>query len=269
MYVSKKHVLTIALAMSVLSSPLISQASPTTNPSKTGTPTGTTAHAPLKIGNPKSIELNERGVVAVKSRDFKLAENLFKQALAADPLNITAVYNLSGVYVTQKKEAAAIVLLNDVTARYASDPELFVRLGDAYFSSRKPIDAIRSYEQALALDSQLPAVNAKLGTLYALQNNLSKAETHFGRAVTLNPHDAQALSNYSSVLLSNNKAQDAIRVAKNALQIKVTSDTYVTLGNAYEVLKDHENARISFEKALALGNQSPGLEAKIKSLKVG
>ena len=81
----------------------------------------------------RSLELNEQGVVAIKGRNFDRAESLFKQALEVDEKNLTAVFNLAGMYITNKKDAQAVTLLSKYAKDYPSDAGLQARLGDAYF----------------------------------------------------------------------------------------------------------------------------------------
>lgn len=220
----------------------------------------------LSAQSKHSLELNEQGVAAVQRRDYASAESLFRRALDTDDHNITAVFNLAGVYITNKKESQAIPLLTKYSQLFPKDAGLMARLGDAYFSSQNPKNAITSYEKALALDGSYPGVAARLGTLYALQNKLAKAATMYERAVKENPRDANALQNLSNLYLGLGKPQQAITTAKKALQISSTAEAYVTLGNAYQELKDDRNALISFQRAKELGHKDPALSKVIESL---
>ena len=217
--------------------------------------------------SPKSLELNELGAQALKGKDLKRAEQMFKDAIAADRNNLTAVFNLAGVYITQKKEDVAISLLKDYTDRYDKDASLYVRMGDAYFSSRNLPGAHKSYEKAWSLDPNYSGLAGKLASIYTLYNDYPKAELYLKKVVDQNPRDAQALANLSSIFLANGKIQESIATAKLALQVKVSSDVYVTLGNAYELSGDKPNSLIAFERARDLGDKRPEITDKIKTLK--
>jgi len=213
-----------------------------------------------------SIELNEQGVAAVTGQNFEAAERYFQRAVAADEGNITAVYNLAGMYLTNKKHEEAVALLKEYTRRVPEDAGLFVRLGDAYFASRNLPDAVELYEQGAKLDDTFPGVHEKLGTIYALMQRLDEAEAALLRAAQNDPQNGNVLANLSSVFLGNEKPQKAISTARRALQIEPTSDVYVTLGTAYEILEDFENSLISFRRAVDLGDDRPELKQKIKAL---
>lgn len=214
----------------------------------------------------RSLELNEQGVIAIKAKDFSRAESLFSEALSVDSRNITAVFNLAGMYLTNKKEGQAVALLQKYTLSFPKDAGLHARLGDAYFGSQDPKNAILAYEKALQLDPKNQTVPVRLGTLYTMSKKLDKAAKMYELAVKYNPRDTQSLQNLSSIYLALNKPQQAIATAKKALQISASAELYVTLGNAYQDLKDPRNALISFQRAQELGYKDPSLNKVIESL---
>ena len=221
--------------------------------------------------NSESLALNERGGGALRAGDMVGAEKLFAQAVAADSGNLTAVYNLAGAYLTNKKENAAIDLLTRYTSEGTNDPGIYARLGDAYFGSKKVKEAVASYEKSYEIDPSFPGVAARLSTVYALSNRLPDAEKMLRSAVALEPKNPEYLSNFASILLARGKVDESIDFAKRALQVKPIAGVYVTLGNAYESKKEWKSALTSFEKAAALGDERPEIKQKINELtsKVG
>jgi len=218
-------------------------------------------------GNPKSLELNEKGARAMASGDFAQAEELFRKALAVDTGNVTAAFNLSGIYLLQKKQADARTLLEQYLKIYPQDAGLNVRMGDSYFSDRKASEALKYYQIAYKLDPAYTGLASKIGILYAMSRKYEEAEKVLLEAAERNPKDGQLLSNLSSVFLANGKPDMSISTAKRALQINPNSDIYVTLGNAYEQTRDRKNALISFQRAMDLGDTRPELKEKIEQLK--
>lgn len=217
--------------------------------------------------NQRSLQLNERGVAAVKSKDFKRAEELFTQALAEDKYNLTAVFNLAGMYLTTDKDKDAVVLLERYTEAYPNDAGLLARLGDAYFASKDIEKAAASYEKSLKLFAKDSDVKKKLATIYSLSDRTEEAEEMLRQAAVEDPKDPAIFANLSSLLLANGKIEDAIGTAKKALQMNPTSEIYVTLGTAYEMSKRVKNAIIAFERARDLGDSRPELAQKISELK--
>jgi len=217
--------------------------------------------------NPKSIELNERGAQAIKQKDFSKAEELFREALAADTSNVTAAFNLGGIYITQKREADAISLLEEYVNNFPQDVGLHVRLGDAYFTAKKADQALKSYEKAFAMEKNYAGLATKLGTVYSLNNRLKDAERALLVAVEQEPKNAQLLANLGSVFLANGKVDQAISTVKRGLQVQASSELYITLGSAYEVKKDFKNSLIAFQRAQDMGSSKPELKTKIDQLK--
>ncbi len=219
------------------------------------------------VGNPLSLDYNEKGVAAVGAKNFSAAEDLFRKALAADPKNTTAMFNLAGVLLTNKKEETAVALLKDYLTQFDKDPGLYARLGDAYFATKKVPESAAAYEKALSTDPEYPGAHAKLATIYGLLNRLEDSERMLLRAVELNPKDGQSLNNLSAVFLANGKPDKAVSTAKRALQVKASSEIYVTLGSAYESLKDYKNSMIAYQRAIDLGDKRDELKKKVAGLK--
>jgi len=226
-----------------------------------GAQAGTAPH-----GDPRSLGLNEKAVTALNAGRTAQAEELFQQALAADPRNLTAAFNLGGMLLNNKKITEAINLLEGYTAEYQQDPGLFSRPGDAYFANKQLKEAAASYEKAFQLHQNYPNLPTRLATSYGLLNNSKEAEKFMKMAVDQNPKDFKSLASYSSLLLGNGKADDAISAAKRSLQLKPTSEAYVTLGTAYEIRGDFKNSLISFQRAVDLGDSRKELKEKIAQL---
>jgi Flp pilus assembly protein TadD len=213
-----------------------------------------------------STHLNEKGVELANSGDNLQAEVTLRKAVDADPGNLTAAFNLSGVYIANKKQGAAIKLIEQYVANGAKDAGLFSRLGDAHFSLKEVKKAMQAYEQARAIDPTFSGIAEKLGTIYSLESRLDDAEALMLEAVEQSPKDGRLVSNLSNIFLANGKAEKAISTAKRGLQIKATSELYVTLGSAYEFLKDYKNSLISYKRAADLGDARADLQKKIEQM---
>jgi tetratricopeptide (TPR) repeat protein len=215
----------------------------------------------------RSLELNEQGAAALRGKDFVRAEQLFKQSLTADSKNLTAAYNLAGVYITNKNEKEAITLLRSYTTLYPDDAGLLVRLGDALFGNQEVKAAVEQYKKALEKDATYPGIAAKLGTLLSLQGDLPQAARMYEAALKINPKDPQVLSNLSSLYVGLSRPKEAVATAKAALQLTPTRDLYVTLGNAYLDLKENTNALHAFERAASFGSTNQELSKQIEDLR--
>lgn len=219
-----------------------------------------------QVNNPKSLELNERGSAAAQAGDLKKAEKFFDRSLKADPGNLSAAFNLASIYLQLDKAQQAVDLLSGYTEHYTKDAGLFARLGDAYFANKDIQLSAKSYQKALTLEPSYPKITARLGTIFTLQQDTKQAIELYLKAVKQEPKNAQYLANLSSLFLADKQPQKAVGVAKQALQVRASSDVYITLGTAYEDMKDYKNSLIAFQRAIDLGGDKRKLRKKIEQL---
>lgn len=215
---------------------------------------------------PLSVSLNEDGVKLVKKRDFISAEKLFLRALDADKGNLTAVFNLAGVYLQNKNDSGAINLLKQYAKPEQKDAGIFARLGDAYFVNKEIKEAKGAYEKALSLNTNYPGASSRLGTIYSLLNDTESAEVMLDRAASLDPKNPTILSNLASVLYANKKYDEAIKAAKRSTSINPSKEAYITLGNIYLAKGNQKDALTAFKRAKDLGENSKNIEEVIKEL---
>ena len=228
---------------------------------------GASSESTLDKNQIEANNMNDRGIVQIKAKNFSQAEDTFRRAVLLDPYNLGAVFNLASTLLINKKEEEAIVLLNDYTKKAPHDGGLFMRLGDAYFGTRKVEEAMKAYEQAYQLEPNIIELASKLGTVYLLNNRFAEAEKYLEAALEHEPANLQLLTNLSSVYLANAKIEKAISTAKKALQVKASKEIYITLATAYEISKDYKNALIAFERARDLGDEREEVKKKIAGLK--
>lgn len=228
--------------------------------------TGDTNSAVPSNDHQLSNSLNEDGVKLVKKRDFIGAEKLFLRALAADKGNLTAVFNLSGVYLQNKNDGGAISLLKQYATKEQKDAGIFARLGDAYFVQKDIKEARTSYEKALSLNPNYPGVSTRLGTIYSMQGEMANAEIMLNKAADLDPNNPTTLSNLGSVLYALKKYDLAIKSLKRSTSINPTKEAYITLGNIYLAKSNEKEALVSFKRAKELGDDSKGLNEIINEL---
>ncbi len=224
------------------------------------------ATAPLTTQRRTSLDLNERGADAVASQQYEQAERLFHQAVQADSGNVTAAFNLAGMYIMNNKPTAAITLLEEYSQREKNDAGLFSRLGEAYFANQQTKEATAAFERALSLKADYPGVAARLGALYSLANRLPDAERLFTQALKQSPKDAQLLANLSGVKLARGLREEAITMAKRSLELKPTKEAYITLGSAYESTGAIKDALSAFRKAQTFGGKNAELDKKVSEL---
>ena len=93
---------------------------------------------------------------------------------------------------------AQVNALKSVAEREPSNAQARVQLGNLYFDAERYDDAIKWYEEGVAL-SPNPNVSTDLGVAYYYTNQVDKALAQFDRSLKLDPKHAKTLLNVGIV----------------------------------------------------------------------
>lgn len=103
--------------------------------------------------------------------------------------------------------------LKGIVKKEPENRNAWVQLGNNYFDSNQPMEAIEAYDKALALDDNDPDVLTDQGVMYRKIGWFDKAIENFTKANELNPTHQQSLFNlgivYRDDLNDPDKAKDA------------------------------------------------------------
>jgi serine/threonine-protein kinase len=113
------------------------------------------------------------------------------------------------------------------------------------------IEAIRRFpRERVFLDA--------LGSVYYEQSNLKAAEQTFRRSIALQPDAVRSYVNLTSVLMRQNRLEEALRVLQQGLQVRPSANLYANLGNILFQRGDYVGAASAFENAVSPTRGSPG-----------
>lgn len=84
------------------------------------------------------------------------------------------------------------------------------QLGNVLFAQNKPEEAIKSYQQAIALKPEYALAYNATGEVYASQYRWQEAINEYNKALNINPNYAQALTNLAQALWEQGKREEAI-----------------------------------------------------------
>jgi cytochrome c-type biogenesis protein CcmH/NrfG len=113
----------------------------------------------------------------------------------------------TGVQVPQTDKQAE--MLKAQVEKNPGDAKAWVRLGNHYFDSQQPRQAIRAYETALKLVPEQPGVLTDLGVMYRRAGKPKKAVEAFDRVIAMDPTQEVARFNKGVVLLHDLKDEAA------------------------------------------------------------
>ena len=105
-----------------------------------------------------------------------------------------------------------------------------VELGIAYLRQGDTLRAKENIHKALDVDPRSPEAHASLALVFQQEQEWTLAESHFEKAIALDPKNSAARNNFGAFLFAQGRAEEAIA----QLQVAVSDQFYVRRGQAFE-----------------------------------
>jgi Flp pilus assembly protein TadD len=122
-------------------------------------------------------------------------------------------------------------------------------------SPAKPATATPPAAQHAVVASTEASLDTELARAQSLraQGNFAEATHVLGQLVLVAPDDARVVGEYGKVLVQQGRSDDAVAFLKRATELKAGDWTlYSALGVAYDQMDDRKDAKVAYERALAL-----------------
>jgi tetratricopeptide (TPR) repeat protein len=145
---------------------------------------------------------------------------------------------------------------------FSKEKEIYLIRGGLYELSKNFEDAIRSYEQALEIDTSYAIAIMSLGYAYSTTGEQAKAVDQMEHYIRLVPDAADPRASYADILLRVGRYDDALEQYQKSLLLK--PDYWYSanqIGTIYMTKGRLKAADEQFHKALAALPQSPQLKA--------
>lgn len=129
-------------------------------------------------------------------------------------------------------QSSLIKTLVDATAENPDNFRAWVELGNTYFDTGQPANAIQAYEKALALNPNDANVQTDLGVMYRRDGQPEKAVAAFEKASAIDPSHEPSRFNKGIVLMHDLNDREGARKAWEELvamnpQARATNGTLV------------------------------------------
>jgi tetratricopeptide (TPR) repeat protein len=150
--------------------------------------------------------------------------------------------------------------LDSYRRSFAADPRrAFVadRLCALAPAREKHDTILPALQRAVAADPRLDVYHDRIGVLLAESGHLAEAIASFRRAVDLAPDDPRFASDLGAALAQSGRWQEAAEAYARALALDPNPATALRLGSVYRRLERPRDALAAFERARALGDDSP------------
>jgi tetratricopeptide (TPR) repeat protein len=195
------------------------------------------------------------------------AEALYRRIIAGQP-NEAETLRLLGVIAHQRgcQEEAEQWARQAISACGRPVAEFCNTLGAVLAAQGKPGEAVRCYQEAVALKQDYPEAHQNLGRTLAALGRMEEAAPHFEKALHLRPGDATAHHDMGSVFAHRKMAAEAMACFEKAVQLDPrNADAWNNLGNTLHRQGRLAEAIACFRRALAL---QPALAAAHNNLGV-
>ena len=207
---------------------------------------------------PDSAELwRVRGLVNLRQREIKQAEEAFLKSLELDPSGVDNYGQLARIYAASNRLDRAIEQYESAANTQPTNGTIRHFLGVLYEMTGKPDSAQKNYEKALELDSDLAETKNNLAYMIAGQENgdLDLALRLAQEAKAAMPDSASAADTLGWVLYKRGVSSAAIGYLTEAVSIMPANDPNIGeirlhLSMAYEAAGDREKAIETLETAI-------------------
>lgn len=173
-------------------------------------------------------EYRALGIAQLEAGDFSGAVTSLQTAVAKTPDDPDLLY-----YLSRASLALSTDLSNKVLEKVPKSARARQLLGQNYFAARKLPEAIREYEEAVAMRGDLPGLRLELGQIYGANSEWSKAEQQFRQESQLQPGNAETAYRLGDALMQAGKMQEAIVELQRADELHANMpETLFALGRA-------------------------------------
>jgi tetratricopeptide (TPR) repeat protein len=173
-------------------------------------------------------------------------------ALAKSPNDPDLIY-----YLSRAGSALSSQSLDRLLSTFRNTARGHQALGQNYYAVRMYPEAVKEYEQALALRPDLPGLRLELGEIYAASSDWEKAEQEFREETKLQPGSAEAAYRLGDALLREGKMKEAVEELRRSDQLRPDMpETLYSLGRA-AAASDPGVAEHAFSRVIELEKQTP------------
>lgn len=195
----------------------------------------------------------ELGKFYLEQKRFDEALSVYVKITEKFSENFIALMNIGSIYYYKGDYNKAIDYYSIAAENDISTFELHFNLGNAYAETRNIEKALSSYKKAEKINPRAGCVQNAIGMLFRDMGKHVEALAYYKKAVKLEPDSEKYLKNLAFAAQKADLREEAIYYLKE--YIKKFGETpliYLCLANNYKFLKNIDDARGCFDKALEL-----------------
>jgi tetratricopeptide (TPR) repeat protein len=170
-------------------------------------------------------------------------------------------------YVLLRDYADADKWFTEVTVEDPNNPDAWYLLGRTKYNENLFVEAVSSFERALALHPKYIEAENNLGLSLRELNQPEKAKAAYQTAIEWQgdaPSDPQPFLNLGTMLVDDSKFDEAIPYLVKAASLSPDNPKiHEELGQVYESQKNLPKAQAELERAVSLAPNTSGLHFKL------
>jgi tetratricopeptide (TPR) repeat protein len=144
------------------------------------------------------------GIAQIENNEPAKAMVNLQSALESDAENPDLLY-----YVSRAATALGSQSTDKLLSAFPNSARAHEIRGQSYYQMKMIPEAVKEYEQAIAIEPDLPGLRLELGQIYAVRSEWSQAEKQFRAETTLQPGSAEAAFRLGDALLQEGKMKEA------------------------------------------------------------
>jgi tetratricopeptide (TPR) repeat protein len=166
--------------------------------------------------------------------------------LTINPRDLQALVFKADLYARQHDDAHATEAYDDAVVAAPTDDEkvaIMVRKASYFLTEKKDAQGIAVLQQATTQFPKVPGGFVALGNYYASVRQFGQANTQWEAALALDPNNSGALLGLGEVALQNGRLDNSISYLRHYTQVQPDAQGYALLGQAYSRVHDYSGAR--------------------------
>jgi cellulose synthase operon protein C len=193
------------------------------------------------------------GRIELDSGAYSMAEQFLRKALANAPQESSARRLLVTLYLQAGQPARAMEALQPLLEKSGTDAATLALAGEVYLANKDFKTAAKYLEKAGGLDAQNATVRTRLAQVRFASGDVDRAMKDLQAISKSDPDQFEADVTLITSLIQRNEFDKALEAART-LEKKQPDNplTFQFFGAIYLAKRDITNARVSFEKSLAL-----------------
>ncbi|ABM79152.1 tetratricopeptide repeat protein [Prochlorococcus marinus] len=193
----------------------------------------------------------QSAVQAYQGRDLDGAEAIFKQILAVNPKEPTALHLLGCIYKDRGQLQQAVELIQASIREDESNPIPFFNLGKILAIAGQHENAVGVFQESLKRNQQIPETWFCFANALREIGKTEEAKRAYRNALQLNPAHAGAAGNLGALLTDDGELDEAEKVLRRALASNPEDiNCLVNLGILLKEEGEFEEAIASYRKAI-------------------